>query len=786
MIYPVTCRALLCLFVFILFSLSGCPARKERKEDPGDPEARSAKVEKSGEVSGAGKTTPGGFADALCEDPFALPPSGEGMWPWADLSKLDEDALQKRGLKLKLEDIWKSGEGGLAMAVVGLRGCTASFISKEGLLITNHHCVFRAIQRNSTKERNLLEDGFWAEKRGDELNGYGVRVLVFRNQRDVTDKINESLPDGGSDEDLFKAIEKKEKAIVAECEKKPDTRCLISRENDGLRFLLLESEEITDVRLVAAPPRSMGGYGGEIDNWQWPRHTLDFSLLRAYVGPKGKPREFHEDNVPYRPERFLKVSRKGVRRGDFVMVMGRPYHTDRYLSSEAIKQSVEWFYPTRLRLFQAWIDVLKQTAKDFQDAEIPTSSMIKGLQNGLKNAQGMIDGAKERNLLEEKRAEEMRWRAWVKAEPQRKKKWGDALDKLLSYRRKQKKNRERRFLLRYLHRGVNTLEFAKVLTKWAEEQDKPDLQREAGYQERDRDDKVSWLRNAQRSFHLAADKRVFALFLTLFGELPGEQRVKVFDKALGGDYSEKNIQRYVDRLYSNTKLYELEKRMEWFGKSRKELQNTGDAMLLLASQLAEVWNEQEKKAKANKGGLFRLRRPYLESLIRFGGKRFYPDANASPRVSFAHVAGYSPRDGEWHIPFTTLSGLLAKNTGKKPFDGPKEVLQKARVAAQTDYSTTVPGSQERDVPACFLSNADTTGGNSGSPAMNGKGEFVGLNFDRVYANITGDFGYSRKRSRNIMVDVRYILWYLDEVIGAEPLMKELFPGGREKKVSKKR
>ncbi len=741
-----------CLFA-ALVALAGCPGKKETRVDE--------RAERE--------------AAQRCADPFALPPSGEGMWPWADLDKLDEEELRSRGLELSLKEIWTPGKGGLARAVVGLRGCTASFVSPDGLVMTNHHCVFRAIQRNSTKERNFLEEGILAQSRDDELNGYGVRVLVFRNQKDVTEEITRDLEDKNlSDIELMTAIEEREKSLVAECEKKPNTRCLVSRENDGIRFLLLENMEITDVRLVAAPPSSMGGYGGDVDNWHWPRHSLDFALLRAYVGPDGKPREFHEENVPYKPERFLRISRDGLNEGDFVMVMGRPYHTDRYLSAPALKDSIEWFYPIRLKLMEQWVAVLENTAREEPDAAIPTISMIKALQNWLKNARGMIDGARERNLLELKETEESRWRAWVEANPGLKEKWGSTLDELSAFRKKTRENRMQTFLMRFMKRGVNTLAFARVLTKWAEEKEKPDLERAAGYQDRDREDRVSWLENAQRSFHLEADKRVLTMFIEWFGRLPDEERPAVFEKALKGDYEKENIRRYVDRLYSESRLYELDYRIELFGKSQDRLKNKGDAMLDLAFDLKPVWDAVEQRTKRIRGGLFRLRRPYLESLIQFRGKLFYPDANASPRVSFAHVAGYFPRDGEWHMPFTTLSGLAAKDTGEEPFNAPEEVLDKIKTAHKTRYADSSLG-ESGDVVACFLSNADTTGGNSGSPVLNGRGEFVGLNFDRVYANITGDFGYSRERSRNIMVDARYILWYLDEVAGAREILKELFP-----------
>jgi hypothetical protein len=700
-------------------------------------------------------------------DPFAVPPSGEGMWPWADLGRLDEKALKARGLEMDLADLWTPHKGGLALAVVGLRGCSASFVSADGLLLTNHHCAYSAIARNSTPENDLLENGFLARSKKEELDGHGIRVLVFRRQKDVTDRIVGKMPQNLTDLETVEWIEKKEKQLVAACEKKPNTRCAVSRENNGLRFLLMENLEIKDVRLVAAPPQALGSFGGEIDNWHWPRHTLDFTLLRAYVSPDGKPARYDAQNVPYEPKRYLKVNSSGVGAGDFVMVLGRPYHTARYRTAVAVRQALEWYYPTRRDLFVEWIAVLKKTAAEHAEARIPVSSTIKGLQNALTNARGMIAGLKRRRTIEKKTQMEQAWKDWVNRDPVRKKKWGRALAALNTYLKQSKVNRQRDLLLRYLLRGVKLLRFARVITKWAVEQEKPDGARDVGYQKRDRQERSAALKNAQRTLHVEADKRVLALFLRWFGELEEKARPPAIEKALKGDYSPRAIARFVDRLYRNTALDKLEKRLGLFGKPKPTLEKSSDTLIRFALALAPTFEDYEKNKKKRAGALFRLRRPYLQSLIQFRGKQFYPDANASPRVSFATVAGYTPRDGVWHLPFTTLSGLVAKHTGKKPFDAPARLLAAARNPKDDGaYISEELG----DVPACFLSNADTTGGNSGSPVLDGHGGLVGLNFDRVYANISGDYGYSPFRSRNIMVDIRFILWYLDKVAAADHLL----------------
>jgi hypothetical protein len=698
----------------------------------------------------------------------APPPSGEGMWPWTSLGELDEEKLRRRGLEISLEDLWTEGSGGLLRAAVGLRGCSASFVSAEGLMITNHHCAFSAIQRNSSEERNLLSDGFTAASRRDELDGRGLRAYVFARQSDVTVRVLEGLGEDAGDLERGEQIERREKELVAECENRGNARCRVTRNNDGLSFTLLEYAEIPDVRLVAAPPRALGEYGGEIDNWHWPRHTMDFALLRAYVGPDGKPAEHAPDNVPYRPERHFRVGADGVNPGELVMVAGTPYSTARYRTAAEVRRDAEWYYPLRVSLFSEWLEALERTCEKIPDSCLRTASTTKSLDNALTNARGMIEGLERRGVLEGKRELEKRWRQWVAADPSREK-WAGALDALSGHVRESAAGRDRDFLLRYLLRGAKLLGFARTITKWAAEQAEPDEEREPGFQDRDRERILSDLRNAQAGMHTEADRRVMRMFLERFADLPPEQRPRALDRALGGDWSERSIERLTERLYAATDLDQQSRRLELFGADLAELRSSDDAMIELALELMPELDARETRVKEREGALSRLRPPWIESLIEMLGGSFYPDANAGPRVSFATVAGYSPRDGVWHLPQTTLSGLAAKHTGEKPFDAPEEVLR----AIEDGENGRWADPQLDDVPVCFLSNADTTGGNSGSPALNGRGRLVGINFDRVYANIAGDYGYDPELSRNIMVEIRSVLWYLDRVAGAAHLLREL-------------
>ena len=697
------------------------------------------------------------------------PPSGEGMWPWTQLGDLDEAALKKRGLEIPLSDLWTPGKGGLARAAVGLRGCSASFVSSDGLLLTNHHCAFKAIQRNSTEERNILRDGFLARSRKEELDGHGVRALVFAGHTDVTEQVLGEMPEGLSDLERMELIESREKEIVAACEKKPNSRCKVSRNNDGLSFVLLERTELRDVRLVAAPPRSLGEFGGEVDNWRWPRHTMDFALLRAYVAPDGNPAAYDDKNVPYHPDRHFDVGWQGVSPGDLVMVVGTPYRTARYRSAASVEQDATWYYPQRMDLFSRWIEHNEATCREIPEACLPTSGQSKSLNNARTNAEGMLIGLKRNRVLERKAEIEKRWREWVAADKEREQRWSEALDEIETFVRRDRIGRDRDFLIRYLLWGNKLLRFARTITKWAAEQQRPDADREPGYQDRDRENQASDLEQAQRSLHWEADRRVLAFLLGRMGALDPRERLTAVDQALGGDWGAESIDRLTRRLYAGSKLGDATVRAGMFGRNLGQLEQSGDPAIRLALDLLPELDAYDDRKKAREGAYSRLRPPYIESLVEMLGAEIYPDANASPRISFATVTGYRPKDGVWHTPLTTLTGLLVKVTDEEPFDVPASVTEVIREKSFGRFADEALG----DVPVCFLSNADTTGGNSGSPALDAKGRLVGLNFDRVYENIAGDYGYNPELSRNIMVEVRSILWYLDRVVAADHLLKEM-------------
>jgi hypothetical protein len=715
---------------------------------------------------------------------------GEGMWPLGLLPLLDEERLRAKGLQMPIERLWapageKGAGGGLARAAVKIvNGCSASFISPDGLIATNHHCAYGAISRNSTEEHNYLADGFLARTRAEELPGQGLTsIQVLQTFADVTDRVLLGLPEDPAER--AGALDARESEIVAECERPPHTKCYVGRFLDGIpyegepdgrpRFTLFTTLEIRDVRVVAAPPEAVGNYGGEVDNWHWPRHSGDFSILRAYVAPDGTPSDYSEANVPYHPQVHLEVSTEGLGPGDFVTVMGYPWLTTRHLAAIEVEQQQDWYYPRRVELFAEWSRILHEQAQRSEQVAILVSSQTRGIDNGLSNARGAVDAFRQLDVLGERRRQEEQLRAWIAETPERQEQFGDVLDGVEAVVRDRIATRERDLLLRYLVYGSQLLGFARDITRWAAERQRPDLQREPGYQDRDEADLRSDLEHAQQSLDLDADRAIFLMLLGRAMALAEAQRIPALDEAVGPDRSPEALQAFAERLYAGSQLGVQERRLALFGQPLEALQASDDAMVRLALALAPLLDRREDDEDRRVQQLAVLR-PRLELAIsQWSSARLYPDATSTLRLSFGNVRGYSPRDGTLFTPFTTVGGLVVKNTGEEPFDAPQGLLDAAARSPSSRWADRPLG----DVPACFLSDVDTTGGNSGSPIVDGQGRLVGLLFDGVWEDLAGDVAYSPRFSRSISVDIRYVLWILDDVMGADALLAELGIGAEE-------
>ena len=718
----------------------------------------------------------GVLALAVIALPAAVLRADEGMWMPQQVPELASRlrAMGFQGDPKAFADLTGQPMG----AVVSLGGCSASFVSPDGLIVTNHHCVTGSLQFNSTPQRNLLRDGFLARTRGEELsNGPGARVFVTNSVADVTEAITGNIDPKATDRQRYDMIERRVKERVAACEKNGQ-RCSVPGFFGGLKYFEIAQLEIKDVRLAYAPAEGIGVFGGETDNWRWPRHTGDWSFLRAYVGRDGKPAPFSKDNVPYKPKHWLTVSPAGVEPDQLVFVVGYPGRTERHQIYSQVKEVAEWYYPRAIRLAQEQLAIIDSLTRQNPELAIKAANRIQGLNNGLTNQKGMLEGLIKGGILGRKEAQEKKLVEWIAADPARQKKYGAVLPALQALQAASEKTRERDAIVGSLSRASSYLSAAQTMYELSIQRPKNDLDRDPGYQERDWNRIRESQQRLQRTLDATLDRALLRWAMGLAASLPANQRIEPLDRVAGlkagmpKPEAESSIDSYLDRLYAGTKLGSQEVRMSLLDKSTDELNATGDSFIGLAAALHPL-TEALKEARKDQAGAFaRLQPRYMEALLAMSGGLVAPDANSTLRVTYGQVKAVQPRDGMLYLPQTTLAGIVEKNTGEGEFDAPRKELDAIK-ALRAGKTTPYLDAALKDVPVNFLSTVDTTGGNSGSPTLNSKGELVGLLFDGTYETVASDYLFDPVKTRSIQVDSRYMLWTMSEVDGATNLLEEM-------------
>ncbi|MGY0618637.1 S46 family peptidase [Lysobacter sp. A378] len=698
----------------------------------------------------------------------------EGMWQPRQMPEL---AAQLKARGLQMDPAALSNLAGKPLnAVISLGGCTASFVSPQGLVVTNHHCGYGAIQYNSTPERDLLANGFVAGTLAEELPAEpNARIYVTQDIRDVTDQVTADL-EGLDGKARFDTIEARNKALVAECEQPGGLRCNVYNFNGGLQFSLIRQLEIRDVRLVYAPPDSIGKFGGDEDNFEWPRHTGDWSFLRAYVGADGKPAAYSKDNVPYQPESWLTVSQQPLLEGDYVMVTGYPGSTDRYRLPGEVREAIEWRYPTMIAYFGDYLAAIERNTKGDKAAALKYASTVAGVNNVLKLYQGNLDGfAQMDDPVGLKQAREQALEAWLAERGAQGKAPLAAIDALEKELAGARATRDRDLWFdSAVGGGLGGV--AVSLYRNAIEQAKPDAERRVGYQDRDAPRIAGRLTAFDKRYDPKVDKALMALRLTRYAErVPAVQRVPELDQWLGIGADDKTIaglDAKLDTLYASSTLDDVDARLKWLEADKAAIEASDDAALDFAVAMMPALLRMEAADEALSGRVSALRPQYMQAMIDFNqsqGTPVYPDANSSLRITFGTVRGYSPRDGVEMIPFTTLDGIVAKTTGEEPFITPQAELDAIAAGKGAQYRMESLG----DVPVNFLSDVDTTGGNSGSPTLNANGELVGLLFDGNYESLSAGWIFNPELTRSIHVDTRYMRWVMDEVDHADRLLEEM-------------
>ena len=707
-------------------------------------------------------------AVVLAASNFAI--ADEGMWQPHQLPEL-ESVLKQKGLEIDVKSISKLTEFPMN-AVISLGGCTASFVSPKGLVVTNHHCAYGSIQYNSTTDNNILENGFLAKNPSEDLPAApGSRVYVTEEVTDVTAQVNQGT-DGLSGKARYEAIDKNRKALVAECEADGSYRCNVYTFHGGLEYYLIKSLEIKDVRLAYTPAMGVGKYGGDIDNWMWPRHTGDFAFYRAYVGKDGKPAEYSKDNVPFASDSFLSVSAKGVQEGDFVMVTGYPGRTNRYRIATEVDYVFNTAYPLARKHNSKYVELIEENAPEGSQARIAYESTIAGYNNYIKNYGSMIESFQKGSMYTRKQQFEKDLAAWINADSERKAKYGSVLSDLSKLVAESQAHNQRDRMLGYVHRS-QMISTARMLYRLAVEKQKPDAERERGYQERDLPKIKARLNRMSRRYDETVDKAILLHFLELYAALPQSERLVEVDKAfnLTNGFNKAKQKALLDDMYANSKLADEKARLWMADLEFSQINASADPFIQYAKAIFTVMKQIEDQDKEIAGKQQAARPALMEAIIAYNkslNKPVYADANSTLRVTYGTVGGYSPQDGLVATPFTSLEGLLAKNTGVEPFNSPEKQNELIKQKLYGDYTGGM-----NTVPVNFLSNVDTTGGNSGSPTLNGKAELVGLLFDGVYESIIGDWDYDANLNRSIHVDSRYMLWVMDKVDNAQNLLKEM-------------
>lgn len=702
---------------------------------------------------------------------FSLISADEGMWPLYELDKLPYDKLRTGGLLLEPEQIYNPQGGGLANAVVRI-GATGSFVSAEGLIITNHHVAHRALQRQSTIEDNYLIDGFYAPNRESEIPARGYNVYVTLSSKDITERVLKTVSDDLSDRERYQALDDIIKQIVKECEEEEDVKCSVAKMYGGEQYILYTFLKIRDIRLVYAPPDAIGVYGGDIDNWMWPRHTGDFAFLRAYVAPDGSPAGYAPENVPYKAEVFLPISSAGIKEGDFAMMIGFPGKTKRFTDSYDVENLIDYYYPTRIKIYEDILAIMESAASSDPDIEIKLASTISGYNNGLKNSYATINGFERAGVVAKKKEDDRQLTEFLAANRDMESQYGYILPELDSLYQSEMQFREKDMMMKSMLRACDLLDIATDLHKWSIERAKENMERERGYQERDTISTLQWLKVAQSSLVPEIEKKLLNYFIRRALDLPTEQKIEALANLFADPDAterEKGIDRFLNELFDNTKIIDPDQRLSMFYMTESELKNLSDPLLDFAFTLRQELDDMRERSKEVSGALQRLRPKLIQAYRAWKKDEIYPDANGTKRFNYGWVKGYRPRDAVAFDYITSLSGVMEKETGVDPFIVPAELKE---TYLNRDFEGYIDSHLD-DVPINFLTTNDGTGGNSGSPIINGKGELIGLDFDTNFESVVSDYQYDTRTARSIVVDIRYVLFIIDKVYHLDNLFNEL-------------
>lgn len=690
----------------------------------------------------------------------------EGMWILPLLDKLNIGTMTEMGLKLSAEDIYSLNKASMKDAIVIFGGgCTGEIVSAEGLLLTNHHCGYGQIQNHSTVEHDYLTNGFWAMTRQEELPNPGLSVSFLVRIEDVTSRVLGKLNPGMTEQERREAVSAEGSAITIEATKGTTYRAQVSPFYGGNQYFLLVYEVYTDVRLVGTPPNSIGKYGHDTDNWMWPRHTCDFSVFRVYMSPEGKPAEYSKDNVPLKPRHFLPVSIKNLQKDDFAMVMGYPGTTTRYMTSFEVGEAMKITNKNRIKIRgerqEIWMEDMMADPK----VNIQYASKYSGSSNYWKFSIGQNEGLERLRTAEKKAVFEADFMKWVNQDPARVEKYGNALTLIQNAVSARAEKYNAYSYLNEVFRGsCEIVSFASQFLTMEEALS-------AGNTERITEIKTRAERNTGAfydDYNFPTDRKMVKAMLRLYRkDIDPKYWPDIYsfiDRKFKGD-----IDRYVDDLFTRSMFTTAEKFKTFIAApDLKTLQK--DPAFILAKSVGAVGSFLQKELAGFNADISKGQRTYLAGVMEYApDKTGYPDANFTMRLTYGKVQDYYPYDAVHYNWYTTMDGVIQKyKPADYEFDLPQRLIDLYNKKEFGRYATP-----EGYMPVCFITNNDITGGNSGSPVINGNGELIGLAFDGNWEAMTGNIAFEPDLQRCICVDIRYVLWVMDIYAGAGHLVKEM-------------
>lgn len=690
-------------------------------------------------------------------------PADEGMIPISSLNQVD---LKARGIELTSEELFNPQAVSLVDGICRVNGCTGSFVSGNGLIITNHHCAFDAIQKASTTERDLLTHGFMAANLKEEIPAPGYTVRVTEDYIDVSEQVLAAVNEKMSGVERSKAIEQRRKELELQAEKDhAGLRAEVAEMFAGKSYYLFLYTYLKDVRLVFAPPASVGNFGGEVDNWEWPRHTGDFSFMRAYTSPDGKSATFSPDNVPYRPKRVIKVNPAGVLENDAVFLLGYPGRTVRHQTASFLQYERDIRLPTIVELYRWQISVMETAGARDRAVAIKHATRSKSLANVEKRSRGQLQGIGRAKIVEQKQAEEAAMQQFIEGDPGRKTKYGQTLSNIAKVYQEISVAAPLELNLNELRSACRAASYAWFIVDSAHEREKADIDREQPYMERNWEQSLASLKVAHSDWHRPTDAIMLAGMLDRLKRTPKVNDVAPLQAILAGN----DLFAISEDMMNDTKLGDWTFVDTCLKSTPEQLRKLDDPLLKLVLDLYPSYLQIREKNKEREGRLSQLSGDLIDIKRTFLANQFVPDANATLRFTSGHVKQYTPADAVIKRPISTLQGVIEKTTGVDPFITPEPLLKKYAAKEFGPYLHP----ELMQVPVAILYDTDTTGGNSGSPVFNGRGELVGVNFDRCFEATINDFAWNADYSRSIGVDIRYVLWITGTVYGADHLMEEM-------------